>query len=222
MTEPEPSRPHDDDRPFFEQMREQILATQLPDHPSPLRGRRRRRGRRLLWRASVTGIGVGLAAAITAVVLALAAGSDPQPAYAVTVNPDHSVTIILREFRAIGQLNARLAALRTRIRAVPIVPGCIDRVHSVIGAYRGIPAHVAPGPAKTLEVDGIAKPSVTMTTAVDTLSGRTSVFAVTRSGMLGDISGPGDGVVIGPAPRCVGDGGRHLKVVSSFPRSVHG
>jgi hypothetical protein len=148
-----------------------------------------------------------LIAAITALVLVLSAGSNPPPAYAVTFNPNHGVTIYLREFGAIGKLNARLAALDTRIRAVPVVPGCVAPVHAVIGAYRGIPAHLVPGPARTLEALP-PQPGVVFseTIALDTLPGRTLVIPATRSGLqTGFTATGGDGVVIGPAPRCIGE-----------------
>lgn len=191
---------------FFREMREQIL-----DAPVPV-GRRlslRRHGlkareRTLLW--PLAGVSLALAATLTLLVLALGAGSDPAPAYAVTTTRDHDVvTIYLREFRDIGKLNARLAALGTRIRAVPVISGCVDPVHTVIGAYDGVPAHLTPGPAKTLQAlppqSGILVFSETIEN--DTLPGRTFVIPVTRSGRQTGFATAGADVVIGPAPLCV-------------------
>jgi len=198
---------HDPEYPFFRQMRAQILDTPLP--------RRRRRLRRdrhglttprrfPLW--PLAGASAALVATLTLLTLVLGAGSSPSPAYAVTINPNHGVTIYLLEFRDLRKLNARLAALGTRIRVVPVIPGCVAPVHPVIGAYDGVPAHVAPGPAKTLQAlppqHGTMIVSETIET--DTLPGRTLVIPVTRSGLQTGVNPPGVTAVIGPAPRCVG------------------
>jgi hypothetical protein len=187
--------------PLIDEMRAQIHATPMEATSARLGCRPRR------TTGLISGGALALAAIAAAVVVLVSGGSSAPPAYAAafhTVAGQRTVTITLREWRDIPKLNALLAGEHTRIRVVPIVRGCAAPVHVVIGAYRGVPAHIAPGPAQTLEVDRVAKPVVSETIALDTLPGRTDVFPVTRSGMLGDTAGPGDGVVIGPAPQCVG------------------
>ena len=200
---------HDSGHAFFRLMRAQILDAPPPAHR---RLRLDRHGlttpRRLpLW--PLAAVSAAFSAALALLVVAFGAGSNAAPAYAVTINPDRTVTIDLREFRDIRQLNARLVSLHTRIRAVPVIPGCVAPVHVVIGAYDGVPAHVAPGPARTLEAipaqPGVVAVVFSETIEDDTLPGRTFVIPVSRSGLQAAFNIPGSTTVIGPAPRCVGE-----------------
>jgi len=213
----DPRREGQDDDRFFEAMREQFLARPLPPRRR-LRLSGRLRSRRLTSPLPAAGAGMALAAAVAALVIALGAGgSDPAPAEAVTVNSNHTVTIYFGQLRSISKLNARLAALHTRIRVVPIVHGCVAPVHVEIGSYRAHTMHrkpgPAPGPARTLEVNGLSSLDASnasgpvLTIELGTLPGRTLILPITKSGMLGHLAGIGDGVVAGPAPRCVGDNG---------------
>lgn len=202
MTQHDQEQTHE----FFRAMHQQISETPLPHRRGFLAPGRRPVHRRLpVW--PLAGASAAIASILTVVALALGAGSNPSPAYAVTINPSRGVTIYLREFRDIGKLNARLAALHTRIRAVPATQGCVDPVHSVIGAYNGVPAHVAPGRAKTLKALPPQRGIVIISETIenDTLPGRTLVIPVTRSGLQAGIPAQQGDVVIGPAPRCVSD-----------------
>jgi hypothetical protein len=191
---------------FFRAMHQQILETPLPHRSGRIRsGRRTVHGQLALW--PLAGVSAALASILTVVALALGASSNPSPAYAVTINPNRGVTIYLREFRDIDKLNARLAALHTRIRAVPATPICVDPVHSVIGAYNGVPAHVAPGPARTLKALPLQHGIVVISETIEnnTLPGRTLVIPVMQSGLQAGIAPTQGDVVVGPAPRCVSD-----------------
>jgi hypothetical protein len=189
-----------DQHPFFEAMREQFIATPLPAR----RRWRVPRARSVLRPLPLAGVGMSLALAIAALVIALGAtGTDPAPAYGVSVN-NHTITIYWRQWRQIAQLNARLRFLDMRIRVVPVIRGCVAPVHTVIYARSGIPTHVAPGPAKTIEVAPVRRfggSGGVLTTWNDTLPGRTRIFTATRAG------GWAGGVftVVGHAPRCVGE-----------------
>ncbi|MGO9899827.1 MAG: hypothetical protein ACLP0J_09065 [Solirubrobacteraceae bacterium] len=68
----------------------------------------------------LAGASLGLAAAAT---LALTAGTAA-PAFAVTSNPNGTVTVTINEIAGIAGANAQLAALGVRARAVQIVQGC--------------------------------------------------------------------------------------------------
>jgi hypothetical protein len=174
-------------------MREQIRAAPVTRQRS-VRISEADRARRLMKRPKVlAGVGVGLAGLIVGLLLALTTASSPPPAFAATVNADRTVTITLREITAAGRLNARLAALGTRIRVVRVVRGCVAPVHTVSNG------HVVPGPARTLEASPEDGAVVSMTIEVSTIRGRTFVVALTKNGLAGI-----DTVVVGPAPRCVG------------------
>jgi hypothetical protein len=69
-----------------------------------------------------TGAG-GLAAAAT--VGALAAGGGA-PAYALTTNPDGTVTLAVYQASGIAQANAKLRQLDDNVVVVPVQPGCPD------------------------------------------------------------------------------------------------
>jgi hypothetical protein len=198
------------DHAFFEAMREQISATPLPVpktvRSSPLGIIRNR----FVSRWPLASVSIGLAVALVALALSLSAEDAASPAYAVTVNADRSVTIYLREFRDIGKLNARLALLRTGIRAVPVVRGCVAPVHSFSGAYGKGFKKLLPGPPKTLEALPATRGIILSyeTLSIDTLRGRTFVIPVTRSGLQTGFRPPANNVVLGPAPRCVGGASR--------------
>lgn len=81
----------------------------------------RRRPRRVLFSAA----GLGLCGAAAAITLALLPTTATTPqAYAVTLHPKGYVTVTIRQISAVKALNARLARLGIRARAVPIVPVC--------------------------------------------------------------------------------------------------
>ncbi|MGO9751924.1 MAG: hypothetical protein ACLP8S_17740 [Solirubrobacteraceae bacterium] len=176
MNRDEPLRDHDR---LIEAMRQQIRATPMPParraallRPASAVGRVRYLG----W--LVAGA-VALVAAMVALALALSlvGGATPPPAYAATLNPDRTVTITLREMADIPKLNAKLAALGTRIRVVPVLPGCVALVHVVSNGK------VVPAPAQTLHASRTTGSIVSMTIEVKTLPGRTLVIADTRKGL---------------------------------------
>jgi hypothetical protein len=143
------------------------------------------------------GVGVAALAAIVALAIVITTAGNPQPSFAASLNPNGTVTVTLRELNSIGALNARLAQLGTKIRAVPVLRGCVAPVRVV---ENGQPV---PGPARTLEISP-QNPGALVSVSFDVgnlLPGRTFVVAASADGLQG-ISG----VVEGPAPKCVGYG----------------
>jgi hypothetical protein len=66
-----------------------------------------------------------IAAAAVAVVLLVSATAGTQPAYALTQNPDGSITVTFNDLQtAIPQLNARFAAMGVDETVIPITKGC--------------------------------------------------------------------------------------------------
>jgi hypothetical protein len=185
--------------PRIDEMRAQIHATPMPSPAARSRWPGRGRVGLLSGGALTFAVAVGVA-------VLLSVNSSAPPAYAATVHVSggqRTVQITLREEQDIPELNARLEAEGTRIRVVPVVRGCNDPVHEVSNGK------VIPGPAKTLLASaqyfhGHPVHIVSMTIAVDTIAGRTLVIPDSHDGLY---SG-GGGVVVGPAPDCVGIGPR--------------
>jgi hypothetical protein len=198
----------DNEHPFFVEMRDQMQGTEMPTRRWILHPSSWHRASPPSQSARLAFLTLALGVALTSLVIGLRAGSDPPAAYAVTLDPGHSVTISLGEFRDIDRLNHRLAALGTRIRAVPVVPGCHARVHSISNVYGAGFKLPIPGPPKTLLAvliqPGLSISSETITTS--TLPGRTMVIPVTHAGFQTGFEGGVSGVVEGAAPRCVGVG----------------
>lgn len=127
---------------------------------------------------------------IAALVLAPGGATSPPPAFAVT-RSQNRVTITLRQITGITGLNAKLASMGIRIRAVPVVRGCVAPVR-VIG-----PDH-RPGPAQTLEAATGGGSLIRLTVIPPSDPGRTFVLAASKSGI--EFAGQ---MVQGPAPACV-------------------
>ena len=84
----------------------------------PAAKRARRARPRLL-----AGTSLALAGVVAALALVLSAASSP-PAFAVSRNPDGTVTVTIHQITAIPRANARLAGLGIRARLVEVAPGC--------------------------------------------------------------------------------------------------
>jgi hypothetical protein len=98
-------------------------------------------GRRVRPRV-LAGATLGLVAIGT--VVALAAGAtQSSPAYAVDRHPDGTVTLTISRLEGIRGANARLAALGVRVRAVPVMAGCVaDTRVAKVPVRPGAPAQV--------------------------------------------------------------------------------
>jgi len=97
---------------------EQMRTFRAPIHPT---ARSRRRP------ALITGTALATAALATAVVLAVSASTSAPPAYAVSTNPDGTVTVTLNDVSALTGLNAELARDGIRAKAVPLTSTCTTR-----------------------------------------------------------------------------------------------
>ena len=83
---------------------------------------------------ALTAGAVGLAAAVAAaVVLIVSASATTTPAYALTQNPDGSVSVTIHDLQtAIPQLNARFRAMGIDETVLPITPGCTSGVQTQV------------------------------------------------------------------------------------------
>lgn len=79
---------------------------------------------------AMTAGALGLIAAVAvAIVLVISATASTQPAYALTHNPNGSITVTINDLQtAIPQLNARFAAMGVDETVVPITPSCTTQM----------------------------------------------------------------------------------------------
>jgi hypothetical protein len=171
-------------------MREHIRDTPLPmpgHRPRLMSGRHR-----LNVRAGLAGT-AACALVAAALLVFSGGGAGPTLAFGATLHANGTVTITLREIADVQKLNARLAALGTRIRVVPVARHCTAPIRLV---QRG---HIV-STARTLHASTLSGSIVSQTIRADTPPGRTLVIAATQGGMVS----LGGQVVIGTAPSCVG------------------
>jgi hypothetical protein len=133
--------------------------------------------------ALLAGMALAAAGLIAAAVLAVNAITAPPPAYAVTRNPDGSVTVTLNEIKAITALNAELARDNIPAEAIPLTTDC-----PVHGFPNAMPAGTDPS-TYTITFDAREIPA-----------GYTAVVAVgeTASGQVA----LAQGAFPSPAPAC--------------------
>jgi hypothetical protein len=114
---------------------DQLYTDLIREHGStladtrPLAGSGRQfASRRVLLAAGAGGVAVAATAGVlTAGVLTPGGGT---PAYALTTNPDGTVTLAVYQESGIAQANAKLHLLGDRVVVVPVRPGC-PSVHSL-------------------------------------------------------------------------------------------
>jgi hypothetical protein len=188
---------HDVDQPsLLSAMRHQIEITKMPA--------RRRVPRslavRLAGRPRILAAGTTAAvAAATAAVLAISAATTAPSAFAVTDNPDGSVTITLNELTGVSDLNAKLASMGIAIRAVPVFPGCTATAQVVMrnGSVQS-PATLAVTPLGNNPRTGSPATLDTITVNPPQTPGQTEILAASTKGI--DLLGQ---VVQGQVPSCV-------------------
>jgi hypothetical protein len=93
-------------------------------HPAPTALRTTNRRRRPALR---TGAALAAVVLVAGAVLIFTATREAPPAYAVTTNPDGTVTVTLNDIQAITALNAELARDGLRAKAVPLTATCPTR-----------------------------------------------------------------------------------------------
>jgi hypothetical protein len=74
-----------------------------------------------------------LAATVAVVAILSTTGTTPSAAYAVTQNPDGTITVTLGELTGVTGANAQLAKLGVRAKVVPVQAGCTARGESLSG-----------------------------------------------------------------------------------------
>lgn len=104
---------------------DRLLGDLMSEHGSTLaeaqRPAPRRATSRPLW---IGGAALGVATAAAVGTTLLGGGS---PAYAVTQNPDGTVTVSIKDINAVDAANAELSRLGLPVRAVPLRKDCPDK-----------------------------------------------------------------------------------------------
>jgi len=166
----------------------------------------RRPGTALLRRgALLSGTALGVAGLATVGLLAISGTSAP-PAYAVTGNPDGTVTITLNELSSLPALNRTLHEDGIPVTVVPITTTCSTRAKVTIIPSASVNA--APPPASTVPSSGTTTSDATqpatrtITLSPDRItSGYVGVLGarVTPSGRVALVAGE----VTPPPPSCL-------------------
>jgi hypothetical protein len=180
---------------------DQLWTDLLGEHGTELAGAsrsatRRSRTKPILVTAGTFGV-VGVA---TAVALTLTATAGP-PAYAVTTNPDGTVSVTINQIVGVSGANAELARLHVRARAVPENDDC------TANPPQQVPTNVFGGGAlRGQPVDGV-------TIVPDAIpAGDTLMLVAKTSGNSGVLAAI---MVRGPVPSCFG--GPHSGMVLPGP-----
>jgi hypothetical protein len=122
-------------------------GSKLAQISRPAAGRARYPRPRLL-----AGTTVGLAAIGTAMVLLLSAASTPA-AFAVTGNPDGTVSVVLRRIAGVHGANKKLAALGVRAKFVEVLPGCRAALPPAVVANLKTPGQVLTQAGRQTRID---------------------------------------------------------------------
>jgi hypothetical protein len=166
---------------------DQLWTDLLSEHGTELAGASRSATRRSRAKPILVTAGTfGVVGAATAVALTLTATASP-PAYAVTANPDGTVSVTINEIVGVSGANAELARLHVRAKAVLETADCTANPPQVPtkvfggGALQGNP------------VDGV-------TIIPDAIPvGDTLMLVAKTSGNAGALTAI---IVRGPAPSC--------------------
>ncbi|GAA3642669.1 hypothetical protein GCM10022267_31580 [Lentzea roselyniae] len=81
----------------------------------------------------------GVLAVAGAATVALTTGGNAPEAYAVTKNPDGSVTVTIRDIKGVDAANAKLREYGIRAKAVPMSTICAELDESKIGTFVAVP-----------------------------------------------------------------------------------
>lgn len=153
-----------------------------------------RPGRLLLRPGGLAATLAALAAAIAAVAILSTTGTAPSTAYAVTQNPDGTLTVSIDELTGVAGANTQLARLGARVRVVPVSKGC-----SASGESVPIPPTLAATIAHA-EGQGLAiRPDLVP-------AGDTLVLTARQAGSAVDL---GYSLYRGAVPTCIGIGEDH-------------
>jgi hypothetical protein len=182
----------------------------------PARGRLRGLSRMWAWRRRTVVLAttaLGIAGLAAAGVVAFGSGSA-RAAYAVTTNPDGTVTITLRQFSALPALNRELARDGLPLKAVPVT------AHCAFNPAPTFPRGFVPFVPSDRTLGRRLRPTDTITIGTSGLSGKgvVGVIAVgrTASGTLNVFSGGARS----PAPSCVNSAAFYFPEVRVTPLPV--
>lgn len=122
--------------------------------------------------ALLSGTALGVAGLATVGILAISGTSAP-PAYAVTTNPDGTVTITLNELSSLPALNRKLQKDAIPVAAVPMTATCSTQAKvTIINSAQG---NAAPPTGSTVPASGTTVP-----TSPDTTQQSTATITLSR------------------------------------------
>ncbi|HEV3095119.1 MAG TPA: hypothetical protein VGY30_11475 [Solirubrobacteraceae bacterium] len=136
-----------------------------------------------------------LAATVAVVAILSTTGTTPSVAYAVTQNPDGTITVTIGELTGVTGANAQLAKLGVRANVVPVQAGCTARSESLSGIPPSLSMNIAHVQGQGLAIRPDLIPS-----------GDTLVLIAKQVGASVGLS---YGLYRGAAPACVAAGEDH-------------
>jgi hypothetical protein len=184
---------------FEDNLWDELVREHQAEYVHPVRATTSGPARRRL----LVGMSLGLAGAATATALALTAGTVA-PAFAVTSNPNGTVTVTISQIAGISGANTELAALGVRATAIPIVQGCTAALQRLPkAASGGILSQPSSGPLQSITIEPSAIPA-----------GDTVVLAAAQNAGAVQMT---DAVVQGVAPACVAPALGHKALQKALP-----
>lgn len=180
---------------------DRLFADLMDEHGDDLANTRRSAARRGVPRPVMVAAGtVALAGVATAGVVAT--GGHNNPAYAVSVHSNGTVSMSLQEMKAVGPLNAKLRRLHVPIRAVRVRRGCTSTSTYTPDPGRIVAAHPAKVVSVVVRTRGLPA-GQTIVVGLGAGAGTVVVPAIVRHGQPTALAAVSVGRVKGAVPPCL-------------------
>jgi hypothetical protein len=166
----------------------------LPGLPAPHRRQAPRLGALLLAPGRLVATLAALGATVAVVAILSTTGTTPSAAYAVTQNPDGTITVTIDELTGVTGANSQLARLAAKVRVVPVKAGC-PAPTGIVPTPPSLAARIAHAQGQGLAIRPDLVPA-----------DETLLLTARQAGPVVDLS---YSLYRGALPSCIGIGGDH-------------